>query len=116
MTAEPVSSSDFRFEMTFGQPPETASMNFEGWRLMAWVMESLTAAPLGSISMVHSDSPSAFSSGLNWFSQRITRRRGGWASRISPLSRIWPWGDTFLHEDPAVHSLSPCTPNQYCFM
>ncbi len=33
--------------MTFGQPPDTASMNFEGSRSMVWVMESLTAVSLG---------------------------------------------------------------------
>jgi len=31
---------------------------------MVWVMESLTAVPLGSSSIVQSDSPSALSSGL----------------------------------------------------
>jgi hypothetical protein len=31
------------------------------------VMESLTAVPLGSSSIVHSDSPSALSSGLQGF-------------------------------------------------
>jgi hypothetical protein len=29
---EPVSSRDFSLEMIFGQPPDTAAMNFEGWR------------------------------------------------------------------------------------
>ena len=33
-TAVPVSSRDFRLEMIFGQPPETASINFEGSRSM----------------------------------------------------------------------------------
>jgi hypothetical protein len=33
--------------MTFGQPPDTAVMNFDGWRSMLWVMESLTAVPKG---------------------------------------------------------------------
>jgi hypothetical protein len=27
--------------MTFGQPPDTAAMSFEGSRSMVWVMESL---------------------------------------------------------------------------
>lgn len=31
-----------------GQPPDTASMSFEGSRSMVWMMESLTAAPLCS--------------------------------------------------------------------
>src|SRR5262244_3909112 len=87
-TIEPVSSRDLRLEMTFGQPPDTASMNFEGSRSMVWVTDSLTAVPVGSISIVQRDSPSALSSGLCWFCQRITRRRGGWASTISPASRI----------------------------
>ena len=63
--AEPVSSRDIRLEMTFGQPPDTASINFEGSRSMVWVMESLTAAPKGSSSIVQSDVPSAFSWGLS---------------------------------------------------
>jgi hypothetical protein len=43
---EPLSSSDLRLEITFGQPPDTASISFEGSRPMVWVMESLTAVPL----------------------------------------------------------------------
>src|SRR5271165_2984021 len=113
---EPVSSRDFRLEMTFGQPADTAAMNFEGSRSMVWVMESLTAVPLGSSSIVHSDSPSALSSGLSWCCQRITRRRGGSASTIAPASVIRPLADTIFHEDPAVHWLSHRMPNQYCFM
>src|ERR1700683_2141789 len=113
---EPVSSRDFRLEMIFGQPPDTAVMSPEGSRSMVWVMESLTAVPLGSNSMVHSESPSALSSGLFWCRQRITRRRGGCASTISPSSRIFPSPDTIFHEDPTFHWLSQCTPNQYCFM
>ena len=38
------------------------------------------------------------------------------ASTISPASEMLPSGCTIFHEDPAVHSLSQCTPNQYCFM
>ena len=52
-------------EMTFGQLPDTASMNFEGSRSMVWVMESLTAVPLRSISIVQSESPSALNSGFS---------------------------------------------------
>src|SRR5262245_39625189 len=103
---EPDSSRDFRLEMIFGQPPDTASMNFEGSRSMVWVMESLTAVPLGSSSIVHCDAPSALSSGLLCCCQRITKRRGGSASRISPSSRTWPSPDTSFHDDPAVHWLS----------
>src|SRR5262252_961932 len=36
---EPLSSSDFRLEMIFGQPPDTAVMSFEGSRSIVWVME-----------------------------------------------------------------------------
>ena len=54
-TAEPVSIRDFRLEMTFGQPPDTASINFEASRSIVWVMESLTAGPLGSSSIVQSE-------------------------------------------------------------
>src|SRR5512147_2031262 len=103
---EPVSNRDFRLEMTFGQPPDTAAMKFEGSRSMLWVMESLTAAPLGCSSIVQSDAPSALSSGLSWGSQRITSRRGGSASTISPASVTRPSRYTFFHEDPAVHWLS----------
>jgi len=39
-------------------PADTATINFEGSRSMVWVMESLTAVPLGSSSSVHCDSPS----------------------------------------------------------
>jgi hypothetical protein len=35
---------------------------------------------------------------------------------ISPASEISPLLDTILHRDPAVHWLSQCVPNQYCFM
>src|SRR5512139_2590291 len=63
-TGEPVSSRDFRLEMTIGQAPDTATMKFEGSRSMVWVMESLTAGPLGSSSIVQRDSSSALSSGL----------------------------------------------------
>src|SRR3984885_3601807 len=76
-TAEPVSSRDFRFERIFGHPPDTAAIKVEGSRSMVWVMDSLTAVPLGSSSIVHSDSPSAMSSGFFWCCQRITNRRGG---------------------------------------
>src|SRR5438445_12326970 len=102
--------------MTFGQPPDTAAMSFEGSRSMVWVMESLTAVPLGSSSIVHCDAPSALSSGLFWCCQRITSRRGGSASTISPASKISPLPDTNVHEDPGVHWLWQCMPNQYCFM
>src|SRR3979411_19969 len=92
--AEPVSSRDFRFERIFGHPPATAAIKGEGSRSMVWVMESLTAVPLGSSSIVHSDSPSALSSGLFWCCQRITKRRGGSASTISPEAKILPSPDT----------------------
>jgi len=52
---EPVSSKDLRFEITFGQPPDTASISFDGSRSMVWVIESLTAVPVGSSSIVQSD-------------------------------------------------------------
>src|SRR5215468_2205409 len=103
---EPVSSRDLRLEMTLGQPPDTAAMNFEGSRSMVWVIESLTALPGASSSIVHCDSPSALSSGLSWCCQRITKRRGGSASTISPESVIRPSGYTFFHEEPTVHWLS----------
>jgi hypothetical protein len=48
--------------MIFGHPPETASMNFEGSRSMVWVMVSLTAVPLGSSSIVHSEGQTCMSS------------------------------------------------------
>jgi hypothetical protein len=92
--------------MIFGQPPETASMNREGSRSMVWVMESFTAGPAGSSSITHCDTPSTLRSGLLWFCQRITRRRGGSASAISPASRTCPSPDTSRHDDPAVHWLS----------
>jgi len=34
--------------MTFGQPPDTATMSFETSRSMVWVMDSLTAGPLAT--------------------------------------------------------------------
>ena len=33
-----------------------------------------------------------------------------------PLVEALPAPDTIFHEDPAVHWLSQCVPNQYCFM
>src|SRR3954468_24742789 len=113
---EPVSSNDFRLEMTFGQPPDTASISFEDSRSTVWVMESLTADPLGSSSIVQSDGPSAFSSGLFWCCQRITRRLGGLASTISPESQTTPFSPTSFHDDPVRNSLWACMPNQYCLM
>src|SRR5690348_15662009 len=112
----PVSSRDFRLEMTLGQPPDTASMSFEASRYMVWVMVGLTAVPKGSNCIVQIELPSALSSGLSLFCQRITRRRGGSASTISPASVTRPSGYTFFHEEPAVHRLSQRLPNQYCFM
>src|SRR5579883_2667014 len=103
---EPVSSRDFRLEMTFGQPPDTAPMSFEDSQSMVWVIESFTAFPVGSSSIVQSESPSALRSGLFWCRQRITNRRGGSDSRISPASIRTPSPDTSFHEDPALHWLS----------
>ena len=54
---EPVSSRDFRLEMTIGQALDTAAMNFEGSRSMLWVMESLTAGPLELLSLIHISEP-----------------------------------------------------------
>ena len=45
----------------------TAAMNCEGSRSIVWMIESLTAGPVASSSMVQSESPSALSSGLCWF-------------------------------------------------
>jgi hypothetical protein len=39
-------------------------MTFDDSRSMVWVIESLTAGPIGSSSMVHIVAPSALSSGL----------------------------------------------------
>jgi len=50
---------------------------------MVWVMESLTAVPLGSSSIVHIDSPSALSSAYLVL-PAITKRRGGSASTMLP--------------------------------
>src|SRR5581483_12513810 len=55
-------------------------------------------------------------SGLFPFCQRITNRRGGSASAISPASRSCPSPLTCVHGDPGVQSLSHRVPNQYCFM
>jgi hypothetical protein len=50
--------------MTFGHPPDTASISFDGSRSIVCVIDSLIAVPTRAISIVHRDSPSAFSSGL----------------------------------------------------
>src|SRR5437870_1819597 len=89
---EPVSCRDLRLEMIIGQPPDTAVISFEGSRSMVWVMESFTARPTGSSSMVQRESPSALSSGLSSCHQRITSRRGGSDSRILPASVTQPSG------------------------
>src|ERR1700734_2259775 len=102
---EPVSRMDLRLERTIGQPMDAPASNFEGLRSMEWVMESLTAVPAGSSSIVHNAGPSAVNSGLIWFTQRITIRRGGSISRISPSSKISPVLDSSLQRDPAVHWL-----------
>src|SRR5579872_5147952 len=82
-SAVPVSSSDLRLDRICGHPPDTAAMNFESARSMLWVTVNFTASPLGSISMVQSDQPSAFSSGLNSLRQRMASRLGGSNSTIS---------------------------------
>src|SRR5690349_21392215 len=99
--------------MHIGQAPDTAAMNFEPSRSIVWVIESLTAGPLGSSSIVHRDSPSAMNSGLYRFCQQITNRRGGSASTILPVSLTWPSGYTIFHADPAVQRLSLRTPNHH---
>src|SRR5262249_15297352 len=60
----PVSSSDFRFDRTFGQPPDTLVISFESTRSLACVIVSLTAPASCSSSIVQRESPSALSSGL----------------------------------------------------
>jgi len=35
---------------------------------------------------------------------------------IVPASVMLPSGYTIFHEDPGIHWLSQCVPNQYCFM
>src|SRR5262245_57098310 len=105
---EPVSRRDFRLERILGQPPETAPINFEGSRSIVCMIESFTAVPLGSSSIVQRDSPSDLSSGFFSWRQRITSRLGGSASTISPASVIPPSLDTIFHEDPGVHLLSQC--------
>ena len=53
------------------------------------------------------------SSGMNWFCQlSITRRFGGTASRISPVSATRPSESVMLHGDPGFQSHSAFTPNQ----
>ena len=42
--------SDLRFDMTIGQPSETAPMNLESGRSIEWVSVSFADAPVGSIS------------------------------------------------------------------
>ena len=103
--------------MTFGQPPDTASMNFEGSRSMVWVMESLTAVPLGSSSIVQSDV--AF--GLEFGPVLVlpADHQAPWRVGLDDLAGVEDAGrrrSTIFHEDPAVHWLSQCMPNQYCFM
>src|SRR5258708_37133270 len=56
-TAQPVSSMDFRLEMIFCQPPDTAVISFAVSRSMVWGLESLTADPLASSSIGHTDFP-----------------------------------------------------------
>src|SRR6185437_1431081 len=113
-TTEPVSNRDLRLEMTLGQPPDTDTMNFEPSRSMEWVTVSLTAVPWSSSSIVQRETPSALSSGFHWFCQRITRRRGGSDSTISPESSTSPAPVTSFHGEPAFHGLSLRIPNQYC--
>src|SRR5690348_15396570 len=92
IVTEPVSSSDLRLERTLGQPPDRAVMSFEGSRSTVCVIESFTAVPKGSTSIVQYESPSAARSGLSRCRHRMTRRRGGSASTISPESQIRPSG------------------------
>src|SRR5262249_53780463 len=110
----PVSISDLRLDRICGHPPETAPMNFESSRSMVWVTVSLTASPLGSSSIVHSDQPSAFSSGLNSLRQRIASRFGGSNSMISPLSAVRPSEKLSFHDPPTLQSASGRMPSQYC--
>jgi hypothetical protein len=57
-----------------GQPPDTASMNFEQCWSSEWVMVSLTASSMGSISIAHREKSSAFNSGLNSLRHPMTSR------------------------------------------
>jgi hypothetical protein len=90
---ELVSSRDFKLEMTIGQAPDTAAMNFEDSRSMVWVMKSLTAG--------------------HWIPAPSCS-----ATRFGPFARACPdaASPTNSHEGHAVHWLSRRTPNQYCFM
>src|SRR5208282_1202015 len=98
--------SDLRLERTRGQPPETAAMNFDSGRSIAWVMVSFTASSIGSSSNVQREYPSAFSSGLNSLRHLSTRRLGGSTSTISPVSAILPSGKTSCQDEPAFQSVS----------
>src|SRR5207237_1475708 len=111
----PVSSRDLRFEMTIGQPSDTAPMNLESGRSIEWVSVSFTDFPAGSISYAHRELPSALNSGFHSFSQLITRRLRGTLSRISPESMRAP-SAYILHVEPTFHSLSTFIPNRYCWM
>jgi hypothetical protein len=64
MATVPVSSSDFRLERTYGQPPDTAVTSLDSGRSISWVMASFTAFSTGSSSIVQRLGPSALSSGF----------------------------------------------------
>jgi len=50
---------------------------------------------------------------LNSLRQRITSRRGGTASKISPVSATRPSSNLSAHGEPGLKSLSAVMPNQY---
>jgi hypothetical protein len=114
-TMEPVSSTDFRLEISIGQAPDTTAMKFEGLRSMVWVMKSSTA---GHRIPAPSCSTTRFGPFARACSDAASRSltAGGSASTISPASVLRPSRYTNSHEGHAVHWLSRRTPNQYCFM
>src|SRR5207249_5911632 len=85
--------------MTIGQPSATAPMNLEFGRSLECVSVSFEDGPVGSISNMHVELPSALNAALHSLRQLSTRRCGATLSRISPASMRWPSAYIF-HAEP----------------
>ena len=93
-TAWPISRSDLRLERTFGHPPETASIIFDGDGSTLCATISLTAPSSGSISKTHRVKPSAFNSGFHSTSSELLGRCTESAMTGRGLEQpVWPQED-----------------------
>ena len=88
-------------------------MSSDSGRSISWVMVSFTARSTAWSSMVQRVGPSPLNSGFHSFCQRITMRRGGSISRISPMSATRPSEKSSFQSEPFFQPHSMVASNQY---